>query len=617
MIGNIIIRAARLARGRRSARLAALTTLMSVVLFLTMFSASAQEPLEPPSTPDAFGGLPVFSERCANCHGDLGQGDGEMAGNLPKRPRDFTDETFRRTAVPAVLFQTITEGILESGMPPFGPLSSNPITDEGRWDLVATIYSLSTPPEALENGRIVYEENCLSCHGEQGVGDGPEVETSTTAPPDLSETRYWTNRSNEMVFASLQNAEISDHTYSLAEADLWDVTDYMRTFSYVYADAEAAAEPIQLVTISGQVSNGTVGDLIANGTVLLRAFTPDLQEALSLETELGPDGHYSFDVADADPDWVYMSSVEHGDISFSSSPDRVQRSDPQLDMPIVVYDTTDDPTAININQVHMIIDFAGDRLRVSEIYVISNREPAVFVGESGDAESGTLQVAVPEAAENVEFQRSFRSFENFLPAPEVVATDSGYADTVPVRPGDGAMNLLVSYELPFEDGIKIEHPLFYDTNSATIVVPDVGVDVEGDAWVSQGVQQMGNAGTISSYSRPGLAAGEAISFSLAGRPAAVSSASSTAPISDGMTGIFVGGAAVLLAAGGASFVIRSWQSAADESEAMQENRKQQLLYALASLDEAFEKGSLDEAEYGRRRAEMVDELAAIWDAPEK
>ena len=88
-----------------------------------------------------------------------------MASSLAEPPRDFTDEAFRRTAVPSTMFQTITDGRLEAGMPPFGPASSNPIDIADRWDLVAAVYSLGTPSEAIENGRLVYEENCLACHG--------------------------------------------------------------------------------------------------------------------------------------------------------------------------------------------------------------------------------------------------------------------------------------------------------------------------------------------------------------------------------------------------------------------------------------------------------------------
>ena len=136
----------------------ALLTLFIMVFLVNLGPANAQEPLEPPVLPDAHNGLPLYAERCANCHGPDGHGDGEMADNLPKPPRNYTDEEFRRSAVPSVMFQTITDGRLEGGMPPFGPSSSNAIYAAYRWDLVDTVYSLRTPPEAIENGLALFDE---------------------------------------------------------------------------------------------------------------------------------------------------------------------------------------------------------------------------------------------------------------------------------------------------------------------------------------------------------------------------------------------------------------------------------------------------------------------------
>ena len=90
------------------------------------------------------------------------------------------------------------------------------------------------------------------------------------------------------------------------------MVDYRRTFSYVYADPQAASEPIEAATISGLVLNGSTDEALAAGTVSLRAFTADLQEAASLTTAMAPDGRYSFDLTDAHPigsTWPVRTSV--------------------------------------------------------------------------------------------------------------------------------------------------------------------------------------------------------------------------------------------------------------------------------------------------------------------
>ncbi len=577
--------------------------------------AAAQEPLEPPAKPDAENGLPLFADRCANCHGPAGQGDGELTANLPKPPRNFTDPAYLRAALPATMFQTINEGRLDAGMPPFGPASSNPIAPADQWDLVAAVYSLGTAPEALARGTAVYEENCLSCHGQMGAGDGPEAASSSAPPTDLSDLRYWSNRSNEMVFAGMQDPAVVDHDYDLDEDALWDVTDYARTFSYFYVDPQAAAAPIEAARIGGLVVNGSTGEALTAGTVLLRAFTSDLQQADTMTAEIGPDGRFSFDLTGVSPDWVYLASTEFNDLNFSSNPDRLERRDPELDMPITVYETTSDPTAVNIDQVHMLLDFAGERVLVSEIYVLSNRDPAVFIGKSGVSDEGTLEIRLPSGAENVEFQRSFRSFESFLPATEVIPVGEGYADTVPIRPGDGAMNLLVTYDLPYEDGMVLEHPVFYETANATVVMPDTGVELQGEGWTSQGTQQMGNAGTVTSYARPGLTAGDTIRFELSGRPAAPAAAtvggSGAVGGMNDTAALLFGGAIFLLAVGGAAYTLRSWREEEVEKSPSEIN---ELLVAVAELDDAYEAGRLDEDTYQASRTALIEKLVLLWPA---
>ena len=573
-------------------------------------TAKAQEPLEPPSKPDAESGSVIFADRCANCHGTAGEGDGEMAVDLPAPPRDFTDEAYRQTAVPATMFQTLTEGRLDAGMPPFGSSSSNPISEADRWDLVATVFSLGTPPENIDNGRLIYEENCLSCHGEEGQGDGTEAADQEIQPTDLTDLRYWSSRSNEMVFAALQEEGIPGHSYKLAEDDLWDVTDYSRSFSYSYFDPQAALEPIERAIISGLVTNGSTGEIVDEGTVTLRAFTMDLEEILSETTPVGSDGRYTFELIDTLPDLVYMTSINYDDFNYNGNPDRLTRAEPELDMPIMVFEKTTDPDAVSIEQVHMVLEFAEDRVLVSEIYVISNNDPSVYVGETGDADDGVFELVLPSGAENANFQRSFGSVNNFMPAPELKETDRGWADTVPLRPGEGSMNLLATYQIPYEDGVTIAHPLFYDTSNATILMPDVGISLVEGEWVNQGSQQMGGAGTFLSYARPGLEAGEALSFELDGKPGRTESASVGSTLDgDSTTGLIIGATVFLLVVVGAVVTVQSWRSKVPNEDT---GEIEDLLQVVANLDDAYEAGAIDEAQYQKQREKLMNELADLW-----
>jgi mono/diheme cytochrome c family protein len=175
----------------------------------------------PEIVPDGDTGLALFAERCANCHGPLGGGDGELTGELPVRPAALNQVDFARSQVPAAVFATITDGIAMSGMPPFGPASTNPISEADRWHLVAAVLSLGSPAGVIAEGESVYNASCAECH-----------EAGGSASFDMAAQDYWINRSDADVFAALRDTEtIPEHeAYSLDDDELWAAVAFARTF---------------------------------------------------------------------------------------------------------------------------------------------------------------------------------------------------------------------------------------------------------------------------------------------------------------------------------------------------------------------------------------------------
>ena len=141
--------------------LAVLAALPLALLGLFLFSASptaAQDIPLPIAPPDAEAGLALYNERCAVCHGELGDGQGTQALQAGLEPAILSDPAYRITAVPATMYDIISNGNISAGMPPFGPTSSNPLNDADIWNLVATAYSFSTRPANIEAGEALAAE---------------------------------------------------------------------------------------------------------------------------------------------------------------------------------------------------------------------------------------------------------------------------------------------------------------------------------------------------------------------------------------------------------------------------------------------------------------------------
>lgn len=538
----------------------------------------AQEEPVPTSVPVAENAATLYDNRCANCHGSRGNGDGAIAAQSINPPTAFANPAYRQTAVPSELFTTIKNGRLSQGMPLFGPGSSDPLSDEQIWELVALIYSLATPPEAIERGRELAEGN--------------------EPPTNLA---FWATQSNETVLATLRDAGALPE--GLSESDEIALIDYLRTGSYVYIDPALLGAPLETATISGTVINGTTKTAVANQSVTLRAFTSDFLEASTQTTTTNPDGSYRFDLVSVPPDWTYIVSTEYGGIPFASGTGQLSRANPSADFLLTVYETTTSSNDIIVEQIQIIVDFLEDAVQIAELYTFSNLGTAAFIGEEGELGRGTVRFELPAGATNVMFQRGF-NIETFRPAPEVIETDSGFADVEPVRPGRGTSSMLVTYRLPFRPGMTVAHPLPYSVSSAALLLPNAGTEVAGDGWslVSEEILQIGR---VSNYVNSSIQSADVLRFEINGRPRLVRDADGNTIVNRSSQRELVVGLVTLAAVG----VFAYWllkQTKRDEQTA------EQLLHALAYLDSAYENGEVTQQQYVQRRRALKADLSDLW-----
>jgi mono/diheme cytochrome c family protein len=83
-------------------------------------------------------GKQIYEDRCADCHGPKGKGDGPAAVDLDPKPGDLSKPTLREQA-DGVLFWKISEG--KKPMPPY----KTKLSEEQRWQTVNYIRTLAGP----------------------------------------------------------------------------------------------------------------------------------------------------------------------------------------------------------------------------------------------------------------------------------------------------------------------------------------------------------------------------------------------------------------------------------------------------------------------------------------
>src|SRR5215510_15345105 len=168
-------------------------------------------------------GKAIYDERCVQCHGADGRGNGAAAPALTPRPRDFAAAQYklRTTETGSVptdddLIRTITYGVPGTSMPGWQKfLSTSDIAAVATYiksfsqrfaaerpqtiPTVAASVPGAPTPQTVAAGKAVYEKlRCAACHGTDGKGTGAiatDLKDDAGRPlPATNLTEPWTFR---------------------------------------------------------------------------------------------------------------------------------------------------------------------------------------------------------------------------------------------------------------------------------------------------------------------------------------------------------------------------------------------------------------------------------------
>ncbi|MEI2608624.1 MAG: cytochrome c [Candidatus Promineifilaceae bacterium] len=507
-----------------------ITLLLGLLLTLTV-AVFAQEdtgsaPSVPPlpaelSTADAGAGMILFQNRCASCHGPSGLGDGELAAQSIQPPLPIGTSDYLVTADLVKMRETVLNGNIERGMPPFGPGTTDPLSDEDITNIFAALYDL----------------------------------------PKLN-------------------------------------------------------APLPEVTVRGSLVNGTTGEPVTgNLTIELAAFTQDFTQTVNVSTTLDAEGNFLFDLKNVSPTWAFITSVTYQDINFTGDVFQFAAQSPEQETTITVFDATTEATDIVVQQWHIVVDVSDNSLNIGEVFVFANQGNEVYVGETGDANGGTLRLPIPTSIESPTFRRGFGGAESFLPANEIFQNGDEWVDTLPLYPGAGGMIILAQYSLPYDNELTLERPTFYPVESVSIVVPE-GITVDtADGWVGGDAQSLSGQGSFVTYEHAAANPDDTITIQLSGEPVLVIPGAEGAEsvVRNESNELFIGVVALLIVGGGAFYIYRTRQASAITSADEPVWNKEELLQAIADLDDEYATGEMSEGEYRAERQRLKLLLLDLWE----
>lgn len=597
------------------------------------FEAPSPLPQEPAQTslgafyplvaPDPAAGEGIYAEKCAPCHGQNGLGDGERAVDLPNPVTAVGSAEVARLATPVDWYTVVTQGNLERFMPPFSSL-----TDRQRWDVVAYMYTLSEDAGQAALGEQLYQQNCASCHGESGKGDG--LAAANLSMPNFTNQEYMAARSADAFFQAITNGiapSMPAYQAQLTDSERWALAAYLRSLTFATpneqavqavqneapaketnpspeqaaADSAEIGETTQKGAIRGMVTNASGGALPIASEVMLHGFDA-MQLVISQTTQLSEDASFSFPEVDLAEGLTFFATLQHEGVTYGSEFITLDQPAESLELPITVYDATTELSALKIDRLHLFLEQLDDKtMRVAELFVMSNMGDQTIVAQNqGDP---VVTFNLPPGAQDLEFQSGELG-------GRFVKTADGFGDTASIYPGQSNYQILLAYTLPFQRKLEFSQKMTLSTDAIVVLIPEEGFTLKGNNLVSAGTQDVSGV-PFSLYNLDGLEAGEVLSLSVSNRFSLASGSTMNLVIGLSALGIALIGGGIYLFwrnrknedveeddQGGGAF-------GADPAEM---ESPEVLMDAILALDDLRAGGEIPEDAYLQRRAALKARL---------
>jgi hypothetical protein len=190
-----------------------------------------------------------------------------------------------------------------------------------------------------------------------------------------------------------------------------------------------------------------------------------------------------------------------------------------------------------------------------------------------------------------------------------------------VYPSTEQYQILYSFEMPYDKNeVDFDLPIALDTSAIIVMMPENGVELESSQLMDAGMRDIEGV-SYNLYNGSNLQVGDQLGMVVSGKPKAVAVAGETTSGVDTSTGLVIGLAAfgVVLVGAGVYLWVRNRDKEDDEfgseefhaADLPESENSEDLMDAIITLDELYEKGEIPEGAYLDRRAELKARLQEI------
>ena len=388
----------------------------------------------------------------------------------------------------------------------------------GEVEIVATDQPTQQIVPNLANGAQIYAQNCTSCHGANGAGNGELVESGEVPRmPSFLEAQHMRQQSLAFYLDIITNGNLVNLMppwgEALTEQEIYDVAMYVHTLHYTSeqlargaelvtdtpalfmgsdnelagdlaeqyqitdeeASFDAAAyarvanaigfeesreeiipEPrFETIDIFGTVTNGSQGGSVPAGLVVTLGYGNQEIGVQTIEQNIGADNTFRFEDVPYDPAASYLVVTQYENIDFPSPFRPATTLDAENEMNITLYERIGDPNIITLSDINLTID---------RINVPSMGTGLVFTQvNTYTNDSDRIYLAEPEDSFPFSVVVDLPPGSRILNDPNSQRyrfTEEGttIVDTDPMPPGEKSNQIV--YFVPYTDGAVIDFPVY-------------------------------------------------------------------------------------------------------------------------------------------------------------
>ena len=351
--------------------------------------------------------------------------------------------------------------------------------------------------------------------------------------------------------------------------------------------AAAAAVVPPTATINGVVENHTGGKRPAAGLAVKLTASVNRAEQEWKDATTDPRGRFTFAVP-VDPQRSYVAKIIYKGGEYETPAITFKPGQTVRQAHMRIYEPTSDAGVLKVNVHHIIVEPGQGAVQVAELLVFTNSSDRTYIGGQprADGKRETLRFNLPAGANKVQYMEG-------LMECCVSASDTGMVDTMDVEPG--MRQIAYSYTLPVSrKTLALARRLDY---------PAERVEVFGSAAAQLAVSPLTREedvkteqGVYVRFSGASVGAGTDITLALSGLPV---------PRSSTRRAAIAAFAGLIAAALVYPFLRRARKPAKPTPPG---RTREEVIQAIASLDDRFEAGEVSEVEYRSRRARYMAEL---------